>query len=131
MAAGDDVLTFSLAQGVKIQGLNGRGDLNGQVGKVLGLVSGGRYPVKVLTLAATAAPPAASASHTRTPARRWPFAARAPPASGAKTSVELSTPFPATPEIAGPDLAKAVPAARRRPPCMREPCWRAVWLGAL
>jgi len=48
------------------------------------------------------------------PARRWPFSARAPPAFGAKASVELSTPFPATPGIAGPDLARAVPAARRR-----------------
>ena len=48
VVAGDDVPTFSLAQGVKIEGLNGRGDLNGQVGEVLGLVSGGRYPVKVL-----------------------------------------------------------------------------------
>lgn len=45
----DEAPTFALKQGVKLHGLNGRSDLNGQVGEVLGLLSGGRYPVKVLS----------------------------------------------------------------------------------
>mmetsp|Transcript_67480 Transcript_67480/g.133811 ORF Transcript_67480/g.133811 Transcript_67480/m.133811 type:complete len:523 (-) Transcript_67480:14-1582(-) len=41
--------TFALLQGVIIRGLNGRSELNGLVGEVLGIVSVGRYPVKVLS----------------------------------------------------------------------------------